>query len=187
MSSLAGRRARAGAGPPVTVNSTSTYVSPVVVCSVPYDNNTTPVVARVTNVTSTSFDVYLPNPPGGAVASEYVSCLVVEEGFWTIDGVNVEVQTYQTIVTDEKNSWVGETQNYGQSYTNPVVIGQVMSDNDPMWSVFWCQCTARADPPSDRALKTGKTACEDPDTTRSLGSTAQRRCISRRRWRQREY
>ena len=121
----------------MTVNSTSTYVSPVVVCSVQYDNNNaTTVVARVTGVTSTSFDVYLQNPSGGAVAPEYVSCLVVEEGVRTIDGVNVEAQTSVSIVTDENNSWVGETQSYGQSYTNPVVIGQVMSYNDPRWSLF---------------------------------------------------
>jgi hypothetical protein len=154
-------------GTAVTVNLTNTYVSPVVVCSVQYNNNTTPVVTRITSVTSTSFDLYLQNPSGGAVATENVSCVVVEEGTWTIDGVNIEAQTYLSTVTDENNSWVGEAQTYGQTYTNPVVIGQVMSDNDPMWSVFWCQGTARGNPPIATALKTGKTVCEDTDTTRA--------------------
>jgi hypothetical protein len=154
-------------GTPVTVNLTNLYVSPVVVCSVQYDNSTTPVVTRVTNVTSTGFDVYLQNPAGGGVATETVSYLVVEEGTWTIDGVDIEAQTYLSTVTDENNSWGGEAQSYGQSYANPVVVGQVMSDNDPLWSVFWCQGNNRSSPPSSAALVTGKTVCEDPNTVRA--------------------
>ncbi|UCE59670.1 MAG: S8 family serine peptidase [Phycisphaerales bacterium] len=151
----------------VTVNLTNTYVNPVVVCSAEYANNTTPVVTRISSVTSTSFDIRLQNPSGGAVAAEDVSCLVVEEGAWTIDGVDIEAQTYLSTVTDENNSWVGETQTYGNTYTNPVVIGQVMSENDPLWSVFWCQGTFRTNPPSASALKTGKEVAEDTNTTRA--------------------
>jgi len=150
----------------MTVQLTNSYVSPVVVCSVQYNNNAMPVVARVSNVTSESFDVRLQNPSGGAVAAEKVSYLVVEEGVWTIDGVNIEAQTYLSTITDENNSWIGETQSYGQSYTNPVVLGQVMSENDTRWSVFWCQGRRRTKPPSATALKTGKTVCEDTDVTR---------------------
>ena len=154
-------------GSPVTVDLTNAYASPVVVCAIEYYNNTTPVVARVTDVTATSFDVYLQNPSGGGVSAETVSFVVVEEGTWTIDGVKVEAQVYLSTVTDQTNSWVGEVQTYGQSYTNPVVIGQVMSDDDPAWSVFWCQGSARGNPPSATVLRTGKTVCEDTDTSRA--------------------
>jgi hypothetical protein len=150
-----------------TVNLANTYVSPVVVCSVQYYNNSTPVVARVSDVTSTSFKVRLQNPSGGTVVAENVSYLVVEEGTWTIDGVNIEAQTYLSTVTDENSSWVGEPQSYGQSYTNPVVLGQVMSENDAGWSVFWCQGGHRTIPPSASVLRTGKTVGEDTDTTRA--------------------
>ncbi len=154
-------------GMAVTIGLTNTYVSPVVVCSVHYDNNVTPVVTRVKNVSSTSFDVYLQNPSGGGVTTEWVSYLVVEEGVWTIDGVNIEAQTYLSTVTAENNNWSSEPQSYGQSYTNPVVIGQVMSDNDPEWSVFWCRGTSRNNPPSASTVHTGKTVCEDPLATRA--------------------
>ena len=153
-------------GTAVTVNLTNTYVSPVVVATLQYANNTTPTVTRI-SVTSTSFDVRLQNPSGGPVATENVSYLVVEEGTWTIDGHLVEAQTYTSTVTDEKNSWVGEMQSYKQSYTNPVVLGQVMSVNDPDFSVFWDQGSVRTDPPSAAALTTGKTVAEDSDVTRS--------------------
>ena len=151
---------------PLTVNLTNSYFGPVVVATVQYLNNSTPVVTRVSNVTSTSFDVRLQNPSGGAVAAENVSYLVVEEGTWTIDGVAVEAQKYTSTVTDDNNSWVGEVQTYNQTYTNPVVLGQVMSENDPNFSVFWDQGTARDNPPSATALTSGKTVCEDTNSSR---------------------
>jgi hypothetical protein len=154
-------------GSPVTVDLDNTYVSPVVVCSVQYDNNTTPVVARVSNVTATSFDVRLQNPSDGAVAEDNVSYVVVEEGTWTVNGLRIEAQTYLSTVTDNASSWVGEAQTYGQGYTNPVVIGQVMSENDSGWSVFWCRGESATDPPSATTLSTGKTVAEDTDTTRA--------------------
>jgi hypothetical protein len=154
-------------GAHVTVPLTNTYVSPVVACSAQYDNNTTPIVVRVSNVTPTSFDVRLQNPSGSAVEAENVDCLVVEEGVWTIDGMDIEAQRYLSTVTDDKSSWLGEAQSYGGSYTSPVVLGQVMTENDPAWSVFWDQGDSRGSPPSATILRTGKTVCEDPDVTRA--------------------
>ena len=147
---------------PVTVSLSRTFSSPVVVCTIWLGNNSVPVVPRVSNVTATSFDVRLENPSGGAVVAEYVSYIVVEEGVWTIDGVKLEAQSYLSTVTDEDGSWDGEEQSYGQGYTNPVVLGQVMTENDANWSVFWCRGTGTTSPPSSIALSTGKTVCEDP-------------------------
>ena len=155
-------------GSAVTVNLTNTYTSAVVTTSVQYSNNTTPVVPRVSNVTASSFDLRLQNPSGGAVASENICYLVVEEGTWTIDGVAIEAQTYTSTVTDDAPSnWVGQSQSYGQSYTAPVVLGQVMSENDPNFSVFWDMATTRTDPPTASTLRAGKTVCEDPNTSRA--------------------
>jgi hypothetical protein len=154
-------------GTSVTVNLTNSYTNPVIVASAQYANNTTPVVTRVSAVTGTSFDVRLQNPSGGAVVAEKISYIVVEEGVHTIGGVNIEAQTYTSTVTDENGSWVGEAQTYLQSYTNPVVLGQVMSENDPSWSVFWDYGTSRTSPPTAAALVTGKTVCEDTNVVRA--------------------
>ena len=150
----------------ITVHLANIYARPVVICSVQYNNNTAPVVVRVNNVTSMGFDMRLQNPSGGAVETDTVNYLVVERGTWDIDGVKIEAQTYISTVTDENNSWIGEAQNFEQRYTNPVVLGQVMSENDSGWSVFWCQGVNRTDPPSAMALRTGKTVGEDTDTNR---------------------
>ncbi len=96
-----------------------------------------------------------------------MSYLVVEEGVHTVDGVAVEAQLYNSTVTDENNSWIGEAQGYGQGYTSPVVLGQVMSENDADWSVFWDQGSSRTSPPTSSSLRTGKTVCQDTVTTRA--------------------
>ena len=150
----------------VTVPLAKVYISPVVVTAVQYRDNTVPVVTRIANVTPTSFTVRLQNPAGGAVVADTVSYLVVEEGVWTVDGVKIEAWTYTSTVTDENNSWVGQAQSYGQSYTSPVILGQVMSTNDTGWSVFWDRGGSRLNPPTASDLGTGKHVGEDPDVTR---------------------
>jgi hypothetical protein len=152
----------------LTVALQNTYSNPVVVCSIQYAYNRVPVVSRVNNVTSASFEVRLQNPSGGPVVADRVSYLVVEEGVWTIDGVNIEAQTYLSTVTDENNSWVGESRSYGHNYAKPVVVGQVMTANDPQWSVFWSRGSRRNNPPSASVLYTGKTVCEDDNTSRPV-------------------
>jgi subtilisin family serine protease len=154
-------------GSAVTVNLANSYINPVVVCSAQYNNNSIPVVARVSNVTSSSFDVRLVNPSGAAISAEVIHYLVVEEGTWTIDGVDIEAQSYLSTVTDENNSWVGEARSYNQPYTAPVVLGQVMTENDADWSVFWNQGSARTNPPDAANLVTGKEVAEDTVVARA--------------------
>ena len=157
-------------GTGMTVNLSNDYVSLVVVTTVQYSNNTRPVVTRISAVTnglSSSFHVRLQSPSGNTPAADNVSYLVVEAGTWTIDGVKVEAQTYNSTVTDQDDSWVGEVQAYGHSYTTPVVLGQVMSTDDSRWSVFWAKALDRLDPPSASVLWTGKHVGEDTDVTRN--------------------
>ena len=152
-------------GTPTAVGLTG-FTNPVVVCTPNYRNNTRPVVARVSDVTPGGFNVWLENPSGLAVVSDPVHYLVVEAGAHEIDGLRFEAQTYSSSVTDENNSWSGQAQAYLQSYTNPVVVGQVMSANDADWSVFWARGASRTSPPQSSTLYTGKHVGEDTDNTR---------------------
>ncbi|MCK4342225.1 MAG: hypothetical protein KAY37_10945 [Phycisphaerae bacterium] len=154
-------------GTRTTVTLRNKYVRPVVVCSVQYRNNSVPVVPRVSGVTNNSFMVRLQNPSDKPVKPEKVCYLVMEEGVWTIGDLKCEAQTYTSTVTDHAWRWKGEKQSYGQDYKNPVVVGQVMTENDPDWSVFWCYGKYRGNPPSSKHLRTGKSVCEDNDRTRA--------------------
>jgi hypothetical protein len=55
---------------------------------------------------------------------------------------------------------------YQNSYSNPVVLGQVMSANDEKWSVFWTSDGNRSNPSSSSACYVGKHVAEDTDKTR---------------------
>jgi hypothetical protein len=107
------------------------------------------------------------NPSDGALNPLQVSYVVVERGAWEIDGFRFEAQSYSSTVTDSDTSWVGEARAYGQAYTNPVVVGQVMTANDPDWSVFWASSNVANNPPTALQLRTGKHVGEDADTTRA--------------------
>ncbi|MEM7345621.1 MAG: Ig domain-containing protein [Chloroflexota bacterium] len=151
-----------------TVNLSNTYDDMVVACVPTVNNNTIPVVVRMQNATGNSLQLRLQNPSGASLVAETVHCLVVEAGAWELpDGRKLEAQKYNSTVTDDKSSWVGEAQTYLNSYNNPVVVGQVMSYNDPNWSTFWSRGTGRAVPPSAAALYTGKQVAEDTNQTRS--------------------
>ena len=74
--------------------------------------------------------------------------VVVEAGVYDEPGYKMEAVKFTSTVTDENNSWVGESRTYQQSYSNPVVVGQVMSYNDSDWSVFWACGSSRTAPPT---------------------------------------
>jgi len=157
-------------GAKVTIALANVYESPVVVTSVNYSNNTAPVVTRVSNLTPTSFDIRLQNPGDlVVVAAERVHYLVVEEGVWTLpDGRAIEAQVLDSTVTDGAGSWNGQARSYLSSYTTPVVLGQVMTENDLEWSTFWCSGGSRTTPPNASTLVAGKTVCEDSSVARAV-------------------
>ncbi len=148
-----------------TVNLGSSYNSMVVVTTPNYSNTSSPAHVRIQNATGNSFQVRVDPAGPTAVSNIDVYYMVVEEGTYTQaqDGVTMEAVKYNSTLTDNNNSWVGETRTYANTYTSPVVFGQVMTYNDPGHVTFWCQGSSRQNPPSASALKTGKTVNEDPD------------------------
>ena len=151
-----------------TVNLSHNYNSLVAVCTVNYLNNNIPEVVRMKNVTTTSFDIRLQNPSNTTLNAETVHCIAMEEGSWELsDGRQIEAQKFNSTITDNRNSWLGQSASYLGSYTTPVVIGQVMTYNDVDWSVFWSRGSSRTSPATASSLFVGKTIAEDSDTTRS--------------------
>jgi PKD repeat protein len=151
-----------------TVNLTNTYTSMVVVCTSDVAGGL-PVVCRVRNASGSSFDVMVQNPSGTALSGHAVHYVVVEEGVYNVTdhGVKMEAIKVLSTATAKKGSWVMEAQTYQNSYTNPVVVGQVMTYNDAGWSVFWACGSSRSAPPSASAFNAGKEVAEDPDAARN--------------------
>ncbi len=125
--------ARSDAWTPVTLD--NTYSSMVAVLTPSYDRYDAPMVARMREVSGNTIEVKLDRTDGqtGAITGIPVHYMVVEEGVYTLseDGVTMEAVKFTSTRTDDNNSWVGEARSYQQSYSQPVVVGQVMSYNDP--------------------------------------------------------
>ncbi|NUQ64905.1 MAG: tandem-95 repeat protein, partial [Pirellulales bacterium] len=149
-----------------TVTLPYTYSSMVVVATPNYDANSPPAVTRIRNAAGNSFEVRVQEAGPNPVASMNVHFVVMESGVYNQAGFRMEVVKFTSTVTDQDNSWKGEPRSYAQSYSNPVVLGQVMTYNDPGWSVFWASGSTRDAPPSNAALSVGKHVGEDPDVTR---------------------
>ena len=151
-----------------TVNLASSYASMVVVANPNYSSADLPAVVRIRNASGSSFEMRVENPSGTALSGYTVHYMVVEEGVYTVaqDGVKMEAAKYNSTVTAENNSWVGEARTYSNSYTSPVVLGQVMTSND-VWSVFWNYGSSRSNPPNGSTLFVGKNVAEDPNAVRA--------------------
>jgi len=104
-----------------------------------------------------------------AVGGVNVHYAVVEEGVYNVaeHGVKMEAVTYTSTITDGRSSWNGQSRSYANSYSDPVVIGQVMSYNDPDFSVFWSRGSTSTSPPSSSTLRVGKHVGKDTDKSRA--------------------
>lgn len=154
-----------------TVDLGQTYASSVIVATPIYGAGMTiPVVTRINNVTASGFDLKLDRADGltGPVSYD-VSVVAVEEGVYTqsANGVTMEAVKFTSTITGGKSSWNGELRSYQNTYTNPVVVGQVMSHNDTDWSVFWSMGASRQNPADATNLAVGKHVGEDRNSNRA--------------------
>ncbi|NIM17349.1 MAG: PKD domain-containing protein [Candidatus Aminicenantes bacterium] len=152
-----------------TVVLQNTYTSMVVVCGNDLGDANLPAVCRVRNASGSSFDIMVQNPSGLSLSGYTVHYFVVEEGVYTTaeHGIKMEAKKVLSTATASAGSWTKEARTYGNSYTNPVVLGQVMTYNDLGWSVFWASADSVKNPPSGSSFYAGKHVGEDPDTTRA--------------------
>ena len=153
-----------------TVPLDQTYVSPIAACSVQYDTGDTllPAVVRMQNVQSQSFQIRIQNPSNQTLTGRNVHCIIVEEGAYNLpDGRKIEGRKYRSTITDHDLGWRGEGQTYLNRYTNPIVVGQVMTYSDARWSVFYSRgATDPGTPPNAQSLRCGKHLGEDTPITR---------------------
>lgn len=153
-----------------TITLDHTYVSPVVIATVQLDGSSDlPAVTRVRNAAGNSFELRVQNPSEQNLSNYTVHYLVVEEGVYNVaeHGIQMEAQRVNSNLTADIGNWSREGRTYANGYTNPVVLGQVMSHNDADWSVFWASTEAsQFDPPSASSLAAGKHVGEDNDKTR---------------------
>jgi hypothetical protein len=147
----------------------------VPICTPLYDvNGLGPLMARVRNAEGASFEVGLGRPwflafPGEETTVE-VHCIVLRRGVYDVPGFKLEAVRLEGFSgKDDAFSWAGTARSYAQSYTQPVVLGQVVSSggglpgDTSVWSTFWARGATSLDPPSAAALFVGRHTAEDPN------------------------
>ena len=143
-----------------TVTLDRSYNDMVVVATAQYPAGSLPAVVRVRNAGGNSFEVRVQNPSGSSLSNYTVHYIVAEHG------VKMEAVKFTSTATDRKNSWNGQARSYLNSYSNPVVLGQVMMTNDVNWSTFWARGSSTNSPPNGSSLF-GKHVGEDPSNSRA--------------------
>ncbi|MBK1792115.1 tandem-95 repeat protein [Persicirhabdus sediminis] len=147
------------------------YHSAVIIATPIYPDSTTPpVVTRLRNVSGSGFEIQIDRFDGLTDSiSLDVSIVAVEAGIYThaAHGVTMEAARMTSTVTAENNNWLAESVSYNNSYTSPVVLGQVMSNNDDSPSVFWCHGSSRNNTPDANNLNIGKHVGEDSVVSRA--------------------
>ena len=132
-----------------TVQLPQEYDSMVVVATPVYSGTSTPAVPRIRNASGSTFEIRMQSADGlnSSLTGISVSFIVVEEGTYDeqTHGISLEAVKYNSSITDSTSSWIGEQRQYSQSYTSPVVLGQVMSFNDTNWSTFWSRGSSRTE------------------------------------------
>ena len=107
---------------------------------------------RVRNAADDSFEVTVARVDGvsGDVSGVNVHYVVVEAGVYA----NMEAVRFESTSRTTPASWIGESRTYQNAYAAPVVVGQVMTANDPAYLgllgtgqrfrarpvASWCRC-----------------------------------------------
>jgi len=117
-----------------------------------------PAVVRIRNITASSFDIRIQGWEDSAAVAGDVHCLVSDEGAYTLpNGTKYEAHTVLSDATSGQSTTDGGwnqailenvSASISQTYSNHVVLGQVISYNDNRASVFHTtDCEARQNEP----------------------------------------
>ena len=151
-----------------TVNLENTYTSAIPVCTYNLPSiASVPAVVRIQNITASSFDVRIQNPANatttGPVTPGDVHCFISDAGAYTLpDGLIYEARTVISTGTNSQSLGWGTaatenvTGSLSRTYTNPVVLGQVITSNDALYSTFWSHGGSVATPPVSGNVSVGK-------------------------------
>jgi len=152
----------------VTVNLQNSYADAVVACTYNLRSDNDPsATVRLQNVGATSFEVRIQQfENSNVVAASDVHCLIVDSGAYTLpDGLEIEAYTVdsdQTAGLNVPGDWgivnlEDVTSTLTHSYSDMIVLGQVMTFNDVNASViFTNNCLNRGTRPSPARFCVGK-------------------------------
>jgi uncharacterized repeat protein (TIGR01451 family) len=160
-----------------TLALSNTYSNPVVACTYNLPSSASNEGAVRVQIVGTAIQVKVQLPLNStAVTASDVYCTISEAGSYTVP-IKYEAHTVSSTQTNKKSLWqssrmVNVTGNKVQNYTKPVVIGQVMSYNNPNFVTFWSNNCNRTTSATNASICVGKHTAESnisSPTTETLG------------------
>ena len=160
-----------------TLALSNSYTNPVVACTYNLPSNANNEGSVRVRLVGASVQVKVHRPlNSSAVTASDVYCTVSEEGSYTLP-IKYEAHTVSSTQTNKKTQWqiakmVNVTGSKVQTYTKPVIIGQVMSYNNPNFVSFWSSNCTRTASATNAAICVGKHTAETAvtaPTTETLG------------------
>ncbi len=154
---------------PITVSLQQTYTNPVVV-TLPYFLNDadTPVSIRVYDVQSDAFTMAFDFPtdnfsPSDTMFRDDVYYIVMESGQWQMGDTKVEAGVESSVSTvANTSSWTGDNVIFDHSFDgDPLVLHQVMSNDDTDWITSWVSAQGdRTNPPDTSGMQIALNAAQ---------------------------
>lgn len=152
----------------------NTYIDPIVVVTpVMPDTNFNPAVVRIDSITTNSFTPYLQNPGDLETPdSRDVHYIVIESGAHILPGGTALEANKTTISTTPNNqsNWTQSRQikiNPTNTYNSPIILGQVLTNNDPLWQNFWTSNGTQTGAPTSSNIYIGRHVGHDSVTARA--------------------
>ena len=147
----------------------NTYSNPVVACTYNLISGANVEGSVRVRTIGSSVQVKVQRPLNGAVTASDVYCTISEEGSYTTP-IKYEAHKVESIRTNRNGVWtnnrmVNVTGTKVQNYSNPVVTGQVMSNNDANFVTFWSSACNQTNPATNAAICIGKHTGESDITT----------------------
>jgi len=155
-----------------TVNLENTYISAIPVCIYnmptvpPVSGSPIPAVVRITNIAASSFDVKIQRAAtSGTETPGDVHCVISETGDFNVGGVHWEAGSITPNVTSARGNFGVKVADVVTplvgGFTLPVVLHQVMSNNDANWSTGWAYSNTAGNPPTAANIHVGKHIAND--------------------------
>jgi hypothetical protein len=120
---------------------TEPFNSPIPVCTSYFAQINNPVVPRVRNVAFDSFELTVRSlrPDETLTAPVEIDCVIFERGVYTeaANGINMEVRRTPSMDTSTPSTWIESQLVLANTYTDPIVLGQVQTENNPIYSSFY--------------------------------------------------
>ena len=152
-----------------TLSLQNSYSTPVVACTYNLTSNANVEGSVRVQVIGSSIQVKVQRPLNAAVTPSDVYCTISEEGSYTAP-IKYEAHTVTSTRTNRNGAWdiartVNVTASKVQTYSNPVITGQVMTYNDANFVTFWSSACNRTNPATNTAICIGKHTGESDITT----------------------